>query len=68
MSFHLHGLTHKSSRKLAAEAAAFDEEFGMFYSSATEALGVTLIDEIKEGSGIELGTYRHAMILHESTV
>ena len=40
---------------MACEAATFDEEFAMFYDSATEALIVTLSDEVEEGVSVELG-------------
>ena len=40
---------------MACEAATYDEEFAMFYNSATQALIVTLTDEVEEGVSIELG-------------
>eukprot|EP01043_Picozoa_sp_COSAG02_P021254 COSAG02_NODE_1075_length_14754_cov_18.686796_20_plen_69_part_00 len=67
MSFRLHGFTQKSSRKMAAEVVTFDEEYGMFYSSASEPLTVTLIDEEVEGASVELGASRSATTLHWST-
>lgn len=51
---------------MAAEVATFDEEYGMFYSSASDPLTVTLIDEEVEGASVELGASRSATTLHWS--
>ena len=40
---------------MACEAATYDEEFEIFYDSTTQALIVTLTDEVEEGVSIELG-------------